>query len=127
MQFCKEIYGKCWVVSEIFSFVEVSYGYVMVARLRGSYRANTIASSIFFVGGTQAPILDTTYHERSPNFNLNFLILICTKDADSSYLGFGVSYRPNEIVITSRFCKRIEKCTKELCHQFENSIYEKKF
>ena len=37
-----------------FSFVELNYEYVMVARLKEIYRANTIASSIFLVGGTQA-------------------------------------------------------------------------
>ena len=31
-------------MSENFSFVEVSYEYVMVARLKEIYRANTIAS-----------------------------------------------------------------------------------
>ena len=48
---------------ENYSFVELNYEYVMVARLENT---NTIAPSIFFVGGTQAPILDTTYYERSP-------------------------------------------------------------
>ena len=38
----------------------------MVARLKEIYRTNTIVSSIFFVGGTQASILDTTYQERIP-------------------------------------------------------------
>ena len=42
--------------------VEVSYEYVMVARLKEVYRANIIALSIF----TQAPIFDTAYHKRSP-------------------------------------------------------------
>ena len=48
------------------SVVKVSYEYLMLARLKEIYRANTIASSIFFVEGTQPPILDTAYHERSP-------------------------------------------------------------
>ena len=30
------------------------------------YKVSTIASFIFFDGGTQAPILDTNYHKRSP-------------------------------------------------------------
>ena len=47
--------------SKYFSFVEVSYEYVMVARLKRIYRANAIASFIFFVGDTQNP----TYHEKS--------------------------------------------------------------
>ena len=45
---------KCWGLRGSFSFVEVSYEYVMIARLKGIYRARTITSSIFFVGGTQA-------------------------------------------------------------------------
>ena len=61
----KEKHGKCWGVCENFSFVEVSYDYMMVARLNKICRAKTMALSIFFVGSTQAPILDTTYHERS--------------------------------------------------------------
>ena len=60
-----EIYGKCLGVCENFSFLDVRYEYVMLARLKEQYRVNTIVSSIFFVGGTQSPILDTTYHERS--------------------------------------------------------------
>ena len=48
------------------SFAEVSCECVMVARLKEIYRANIIASSIFLVGGTQAPILHATYHKRSP-------------------------------------------------------------
>ena len=58
---------------------ELSYEYVMVARLKGIYRANTVASSIFFVGGTQTSILDTIYHKRSLNFILKHLILIRAK------------------------------------------------
>ena len=51
-------------IYENFSFVEVSYEYVMVSQSNKVYRVDTIASYIFFVGGTQAPFLDTTYHER---------------------------------------------------------------
>ena len=58
--------------------MEVSYECVMVARLKEIYRANTIASSIFFVGGTQASILDTTYNERSPLWIL-LLLMLCLK------------------------------------------------
>ena len=47
--------------------MEVSYGNVMVGRLKNNYGINTIASSIFFVGGTQASILDTTNHKRIPS------------------------------------------------------------
>ena len=46
----------------------------MVPRKKGIYRANAKASSIFFVGGMQAPILDTTYHERSPEWLLLLLV-----------------------------------------------------
>ena len=45
---------------------EVSYEYVMVTTLKEIYRANTIASSFFFAGDTQSPILGITFHERSP-------------------------------------------------------------
>ena len=45
---------------------EVSYEYVMVTTLKEIYRANTIASSFFFAGDTQSPILSITFHERSP-------------------------------------------------------------
>ena len=61
-----EIHGNCWGVCENFSFVEVSCKYVMLARWKEIYAENTIALYIFFVGGAQAPILDTTYGERSP-------------------------------------------------------------
>ena len=47
------------------SSVEASYECVLVARLRRIYGADTIASSIFSCGDTQAPILDTVYIERS--------------------------------------------------------------
>ena len=59
--------GNIWKVLSIyenFSFVEVSYEYVMVSQSNKVYRVDTIASYIFFVGGTQAPFLGTTYHER---------------------------------------------------------------
>ena len=46
MESVVEYMGVC----ENFLFVEVSYEYVMVARLKGLYKENTIASSIFFVG-----------------------------------------------------------------------------
>ena len=46
--------------------MEVSHEYVIIVRLKKIYKANTIAPYISFVGGTQAPILDTTYHGRSP-------------------------------------------------------------
>ena len=36
--------------------------YVIIVRLKKNYKANTIAPYISVVGGTQAPILDTTYH-----------------------------------------------------------------
>ena len=62
IQFCMEIYGKCWVVCENISFVKVSYEHVMVAWLKEIYELNTPASSIFFLGGAQAKILNTTYH-----------------------------------------------------------------
>ena len=63
----KEIHGEFGGgACESFSFMEVSYEYVMVARLKEIYRANIIALSIFFAGGTQAPIFDTAYHKRSP-------------------------------------------------------------
>ena len=52
-------------VCENFSFVNVSYENVIVSWLQEIYRANTIVSSIFFVGGPQAPILRTAYHEKS--------------------------------------------------------------
>ena len=45
---------------------EVSYEYVMVTTLKEIYRANTNASSFFFAGDTQSPILSITFHERSP-------------------------------------------------------------
>ena len=51
-------------IYENFSFMEVNYEYVMVSQSKGIYKA--IASSIFFVGGTQTAIHDTTYHERGP-------------------------------------------------------------
>ena len=38
----------CWGVCENFSFGEVRYECVMVARLKGICRANTVAWSIFF-------------------------------------------------------------------------------
>ena len=41
-------------IYENFSFVEVEF--MMVAWLKGIYRENTVASSIFFSGNTQAPI-----------------------------------------------------------------------
>ena len=44
----------------------LSYEYFMVAQLTKIYGAKRSASSIFFVGGAQAPILHTTYFERSP-------------------------------------------------------------
>ena len=44
----------------------LSYEYVMFDQLKEIYRANKIASSIFFVRGTEAPILVTTDQERSP-------------------------------------------------------------
>ena len=59
--------GNIWKVLGIyenFSFVEVSYEYVIVSQSKKVYRVDTIASYIFFVGGTQAPFLDTTYYER---------------------------------------------------------------
>ena len=40
--------GKYQGTCENFAFVELSYEYMMVARLIGIWRANTIASSIFF-------------------------------------------------------------------------------
>ena len=54
-------YMECWGVYEYFSFVEVSHEYVVVARFRGIYRANAVVSLIFFGGGTQVPIFDTSY------------------------------------------------------------------
>ena len=42
--------------------MEVSQEYVIIVRLKKNYKANTIAPYISVVGGTQAPILDTTYH-----------------------------------------------------------------
>ena len=45
---------------------EVSYEYVMVTTLTEIYRANIIASSFFFAGDTQSPILGITYHETRP-------------------------------------------------------------
>ena len=57
-----EVLGVC----ENFLFVEVSNEYVMVGGLKEIYKANTTASTIFFVEGTQAPTFDTTYQERSP-------------------------------------------------------------
>ena len=52
------MHGKCWDVCE-------NYEHEMFARLKEIYRASTIVLTINFVGGTQAPILDTTYHQRS--------------------------------------------------------------
>ena len=54
-------YMECWGAYENFSFVEVSHEYVVVARFRGIYRANAVVSLIFFGGGTQVPIFDTSY------------------------------------------------------------------
>ena len=45
---------------------EVSYEYLMVTTLTEIYRSNIIASSFFFAGDTQSPILGITYHEMSP-------------------------------------------------------------
>ena len=59
------MHGKCWDVCENYSCVKRSYEHEMFARLKEIYRANTIALTINFVGGTQARILDTTYHQRS--------------------------------------------------------------
>ena len=53
-------------ICENFLFVEVSCEYVMVTWFKEIYRANTIILFIYFVGSTQALLLDTTYHERSP-------------------------------------------------------------
>ena len=39
---------------------------MMVSQLKKNYTANKIASSIFVVGGIQTPILDITYHKKSP-------------------------------------------------------------
>ena len=43
--------------------------------IKGIYRANKFSLSIFFVVGDQAPILDTTYHERNPGILLLLLVL----------------------------------------------------
>ena len=66
-------HGKCSSVCENFSFVEVNYEYVMIVWLKGIYKVNTIASSMFFAGGTQVTILDTVYRERSPYWLLLLL------------------------------------------------------
>ena len=43
-----------------------NFEYVMIVLLKEINRAKTIVSSIFFVGGTEVPILDAIYHKRSP-------------------------------------------------------------
>ena len=59
--------GDIWkVFGCLRKFVEICYEYVMFARLKEIYRTNTIAQSVFFVGNTQVPIIDPTYHETSP-------------------------------------------------------------
>ena len=54
------MYAKCWDVCENYSQVETGYKHEIFAWLKNIYRANTLASTINFVGGTQAPILDAT-------------------------------------------------------------------
>ena len=69
IQISKETHGKCLGVCENFSFLELRYECVMLAWLKGLkklYRANTISSSIFLVGGTQTLILDTTLWQEEP-------------------------------------------------------------
>ena len=46
-------HGKCSGVCENFPHAEVSHEYAVLPELKGSYRANTVASSIFSVGDTQ--------------------------------------------------------------------------
>ena len=58
-------YMESTELSENFSFVEISYEYVMVAQLKEIYKPNTTASSMFFLGGGQGQILNTTYYKRS--------------------------------------------------------------
>ena len=60
-----EIFSSSWKYADL-SFVKVSYECVMVACLKEIYRANTISPFIFYVGGTQALIVDANYHERNP-------------------------------------------------------------
>ena len=54
-------------VFEVFSFAR-KYMESVVTSVR-------ISLSIFFVGGTLVPILDTTYHETSPQWLLLLLML----------------------------------------------------
>ena len=61
----RKYFENVGVSVRISSFVEISHEYENVAWLIGIYRANTIASSVFFVGNTRGPILDTTYQERN--------------------------------------------------------------
>ena len=62
----RKYFEKVGVSVRICSFVEISHEYEKVAWLIGIYRANTTALSVFFVGDTQGPILDTTYQGRNP-------------------------------------------------------------
>ena len=57
--------------------MEVSYEYVMVARLEEIYSPNIIASSIF-IGLTQAPIVDTTSREEPVMAPVANTALYCT-------------------------------------------------
>ena len=52
IQFYNEMHEKCWGEYGNFSFVELSYEYAMVSRLKEICRANKITLSIFFVEGT---------------------------------------------------------------------------
>ena len=48
-----------------FSFVEVSYECMMVARLKRIFEANAIVLSIFFGGVKQVQVLGAIHHKRS--------------------------------------------------------------
>ena len=60
--------NTCKVLQCLWEFlIEGSnFEYVMIVLLKEINRAKTIVSSIFFVGGTEVPILDAIYHKRSP-------------------------------------------------------------
>ena len=48
----------------------------MIVLLKKNYKANKIAPYIFFVRGTQAPILDTNFHGRSPLWKEHLLLQV---------------------------------------------------
>ena len=62
IQFYKEKHWKYWAVWENLWYVQVSYEYVIVFRLKERCTATTSALSVYFGADIQTVILDTISH-----------------------------------------------------------------